>query len=140
MLTVSSFTCEFALLSLDKKGRKAGVFLWLLATFILGAAFLGPLGMQLVYLPLNGTLILNGAVAAELKKRLDDVLGNGSSRPAPKKAVVEEDDDIPFVNSKPVSTPAPSSAKKAPVVEEEQAAFDGVTSEEFESTINSAYF
>ena len=56
----------------------------------------------------------------ELKKRLDDVMGNGSSRPAPKKAVVEEDDDdIPFVNSKPVSTPAQSSAKKAPVVEEE---------------------
>ena len=28
--------------------------------------------------------------------------------PAPKK-VVEEDDDVPFTNSKPVSTPAPSS-------------------------------
>ena len=41
ILVLSSFTCEFALLSLDKKGRKAGVFLWLLATFILGAAFLG---------------------------------------------------------------------------------------------------
>lgn len=41
ILVLSSFTCEFALLALDKKGRKAGVFLWLLATFILGAAFLG---------------------------------------------------------------------------------------------------
>ena len=41
ILVLSSFTCEFALLSLDKKGRKAAVFLWLLATFILGAAFLG---------------------------------------------------------------------------------------------------
>jgi cytochrome c oxidase subunit III len=41
ILVLSSFTCEFALLSLDKKGRKAGVFLWLLVTFILGAAFLG---------------------------------------------------------------------------------------------------
>ena len=41
ILVLSSFTCEFALLSLDKKGRKAGVFLWLLLTFILGATFLG---------------------------------------------------------------------------------------------------
>ena len=41
ILVLSSFTCEFALLSLTKHGRRAGVFLWLLATFILGAAFLG---------------------------------------------------------------------------------------------------
>ena len=41
ILVLSSFTCEFALLSLDKKGGKAGVFLWLLATFALGATFLG---------------------------------------------------------------------------------------------------
>ena len=41
ILVLSSFTCEFALLSLDKRGRKAGVFLWLLLTFILGATFLG---------------------------------------------------------------------------------------------------
>ena len=49
----------------------------------------------------------------ELKKRLDEVNGlTGEApvraAPAPKK-VVEEDDDVPFTNSKPVSTPAPSS-------------------------------
>jgi hypothetical protein len=50
----------------------------------------------------------------ELKRRFDDVMGNASSRPAPaaKKVVVEDDDDVPFTESKPV-------AKKAPVVEEE---------------------
>ena len=41
ILVVSSFTCEFALLSLDKKGKGGAVFGWLFLTFILGAAFLG---------------------------------------------------------------------------------------------------
>ena len=41
ILVASSFTCEFALLSLDRKGRKAPVFLWLFVTFLLGATFLG---------------------------------------------------------------------------------------------------
>lgn len=41
ILVVSSFTCEFALLSLDKKGKGGPVFAWLFATFILGAVFLG---------------------------------------------------------------------------------------------------
>jgi cytochrome c oxidase subunit 3 len=41
ILVVSSFTCEFALLSLDKKGKGGAVFAWLFATFILGAIFLG---------------------------------------------------------------------------------------------------
>ena len=37
---LSSFTCEFALLSLYKR-KNGAVFAWLLATFILGAIFLG---------------------------------------------------------------------------------------------------
>ncbi|MGI9186184.1 MAG: cytochrome c oxidase subunit 3 [Gaiellales bacterium] len=41
ILVVSSFTCEFALLSLDKKGKGGAVFAWLFATFVLGAIFLG---------------------------------------------------------------------------------------------------
>ena len=41
ILVVSSFTCEFALLSLDKKGKGSRVFAWLFATFVLGAIFLG---------------------------------------------------------------------------------------------------
>ena len=50
----------------------------------------------------------------ELKRRLEDVMGNATSTPAPvaRKAVVE-DDDVPFTDSKPV-------AKKAPVVQEEE--------------------
>ncbi len=41
ILVVSSFTCEFALLSLDKKGKGGAVFGWLFLTFLLGATFLG---------------------------------------------------------------------------------------------------
>ncbi|NDB62094.1 hypothetical protein EB001_27200, partial [bacterium] len=55
----------------------------------------------------------------ELKRRLDDVLGFTGSQPTPRAAVVE-DDEVPFKNSKPTSSPAPSSVKKAPVVEEEE--------------------
>ena len=40
ILVLSSFTCEFALLSLYKR-KNGAVFAWLLATFILGAIFLG---------------------------------------------------------------------------------------------------
>jgi len=40
ILVVSSFTCEFALLSLDRH-KKGAVFGWLFATFVLGAIFLG---------------------------------------------------------------------------------------------------
>ena len=40
ILVVSSFTCEFALLSVYKR-KNGAVFGWLLATFILGAIFLG---------------------------------------------------------------------------------------------------
>lgn len=53
----------------------------------------------------------------ELKKRLDDVLGlsGGSARAsAPKRPVVEEDDEVPFTDSKPVFKAAP-----APVATEE---------------------
>ena len=41
ILVVSSFTCEFALLSLGKTGKGGAVFAWLFATFVLGAIFLG---------------------------------------------------------------------------------------------------
>jgi len=41
ILVLSSFTCEFALLSLDRKGKGGAVFGLLFLTFILGAAFLG---------------------------------------------------------------------------------------------------
>ena len=41
ILVVSSFTCEFALLSLDKKGKGGRVFAWLFVTFVLGSIFLG---------------------------------------------------------------------------------------------------
>ena len=41
ILVVSSFTCEFALLSLGKTGMGGAVFAWLFATFVLGAIFLG---------------------------------------------------------------------------------------------------
>jgi cytochrome c oxidase subunit III len=40
ILVASSFTCEFALLSLMKKNRK-GLVRWLVLTFLLGATFLG---------------------------------------------------------------------------------------------------
>jgi cytochrome c oxidase subunit III len=40
ILISSSFTCEFALLSLFRNQRSA-MFWWLVATFLLGAAFLG---------------------------------------------------------------------------------------------------
>lgn len=40
ILVLSSFTCEFALLSLDRR-KNGAVFGWLFATFILGAVFLG---------------------------------------------------------------------------------------------------
>ncbi|MEI6626568.1 MAG: heme-copper oxidase subunit III [Thermoleophilia bacterium] len=40
ILVLSSFTCEFALLSLDRR-KNGSVFGWLLLTFLLGATFLG---------------------------------------------------------------------------------------------------
>ena len=53
----------------------------------------------------------------ELKRRLEDVMGLSGSAPRATREVVEEE-DVPFKNSKPTSTPAPAS-KKAPVVEED---------------------
>ena len=52
----------------------------------------------------------------QLKARLNDVLGAVGSAPVSREVVEEE--EVPFKNSKPTSTPAPAS-KKAPVVEEE---------------------
>ncbi|MSO46992.1 MAG: heme-copper oxidase subunit III [Thermoleophilia bacterium] len=40
ILVLSSFTCEFALLSLERR-KNGAVFGWLFATFMLGAVFLG---------------------------------------------------------------------------------------------------
>ena len=55
----------------------------------------------------------------QLKARLDDVLGYTGSAATPraaKPAVVEEDDEVPFTESKPVAKKA---APKAPVVEDD---------------------
>ena len=55
----------------------------------------------------------------ELKRRLEDVMGlSGAATPSRAAREVVEEEDVPFKNSKPTSTPAPAS-KKAPVVEEE---------------------
>ena len=55
----------------------------------------------------------------ELKRRLEDVMGlSGAATPSRAAKEVVEEEDVPFKNSKPTSSPAPAS-KKAPVVEDE---------------------
>ena len=58
----------------------------------------------------------------QLKARLEDVLGLSAGATTRATREVVEDDDVPFTNSKPVSSPAQSSAKKAPapVVEDDE--------------------